>query len=1596
MAIFHCAVSHGSRKDGQSGAAKVAYIMRTGKYGRDPGELLGACAGHLPSWAGGNPRVFFAAADEYERSNGRLFTQVLFAIPNELSDQDALLMAYHYAEAATETGAPYALAVHRGGVEVPEVESAAAASEEADEEDLPPHNRHGHLVICERIDDGIERTARAWFRRANKKEPALGGAAKDREMNGGNWVPDVRFACAEYVNYALERAGFSERVTCESHETRIARAEAVGDEETAERLRLAPPGIHLGPTAWAIEKGRKGRKGRASWRGDLNRAITAEGEELRGKVEEFNAKLSQLDVQEEAVTEKLEAARRIAAAQFEQREEALLGTSLGGEILRAVRVEMVGDSAAPPSVVQLGEMLEVAEDRFGAALDLREAGFQETSVGSRYLVDATQSILGGEQSPTLPQRELIITTAESRLEQDLDRREATLRASVAGAEVLDTMQLEGADEYGSVLTLVQRAQLVETAGRRLERREAEEEVRRELDRREEVLRSVSLGAQYLSEAEQEGLGEGKRAAVLAARDALVTKAEQRLEADLSRRESDLVATSFGPALLREAFGERGDGDAGLSFAARDRGLEQVEIRVGEALRVQEEALRSIPFGRQCLPEETQGRSGDAEGVTAPLAERESRVRVAEQRVGEELARLEKEHVAKAGHDLLVEAAGALGDGRTFSLGERWEVYERAQSRFEEEQRKLDREEAAVGEDPAGAEFLRNARHEVIGAADREVTLAERARIVKAAAALQAAAEAKREAAAKQRAEQEREMRLWEEQRDAGFQALSCQPGGVDLYDAHLADLDPKWDRKQNDRSSREHIDAALAAAASDGTRLERLRVVLSNEVDAARYREELEKVAGQFKTSDLDRALAVVEQEREERATRQWEEQKAARVRREARHQMVSDTPGGDERLRAVGWEKARTDGMQDRVLATVERSLTADFNRREQQLRTDDEGKAFLRRGRVEVLEADREPETLAERGKVIERAEVLRQAERKRRATEQRVARLKRLFAVSGGDKVFFASLDARKPRWREQGTVPADVDVALDMAEQRIDRTKPATAEHEVVVNAEQTFSDAPSAAWRQAGDRFPKGSAHARVSQQLADRALAGALAAEREEPPASPALVQRLFTWLYAQVDKLLQRLGLVKRSVPSADELMNAFAERGEALDQVRMHFSDLDPQTAVPYVVMKAIDPQLLKAVLHPDEAARWTKPLNDRYEETRRDHPERFKNEVEPVWEAQRGFWVAPWDADELMNAFAERGEALDQVRMHFSDLDPQTAVPYVVMKAIDPQLLKAVLHPDEAARWTKPLNDRYEEIRRDHPERFKNEVEPVWEAQRGFWVAPWDADELMNAFAERGEALDQVRMHFSDLDPQTAVPYVVMKAIDPQLLKAVLHPDEAARWTKPLNDRYEEIRRDHPERFKNEVEPVWEAQRGFWVAPWDADELMNAFAERGEALDQVRMHFSDLDPQTAVPYVVMKAIDPQLLKAVLHPDEAARWTKPLNDRYEEIRRDHPERFKNEVEPVWEAQRGFWVAAGSQDLGPTSVTTPAPVTDPAGDEERAGTPGVPGQDGTATPAGDEEQAGTPGVPGQPGTATPARPRITVARGGERSDRTDTRDRRR
>ena len=384
--------------------------------------------------------------------------------------------------------------------------------------------------------------------------------------------------------------------------------------------------------------------------------------------------------------------------------------------------------------------------------------------------------------------------------------------------------------------------------------------------REQAVGATSKGLEGLDEARQELLAGAVRRPTVAERERIVEAAEGRIEADLARRKEALGATSAGAALLREEYGDGGvAADARLqSFAEREAVLDQIEERVDEELEAQEGALRSIPLGKQYLWEAEQARPGGVEG-SPPLAERESIVNTATERVEEEFDRREKKLAANAGNEnLLVEVAGDLElDGGTLTLGERWRVLEAAARRLEEERAELEGKEAALLQDPAGAEFLRNAQLEMLGAADREAnTLADRGRVIMAAeAALQ-------KVAAKRQADQE-----WEKKKVAREQALARRPGGTDLYHAHLADLDPQWGVNGNTTTTRENIDSALTAAESDGARQERLRVVLSDEAAAARYREVLDDSRGRFNTADLDSALAAAERE-----TRRWEEKRNARV----------------------------------------------------------------------------------------------------------------------------------------------------------------------------------------------------------------------------------------------------------------------------------------------------------------------------------------------------------------------------------------------------------------------------------------------------------------------------------------------------------------------------------------------------------------------------------------------------------------------------------------------------------------------------------------------------------------------------------------------
>ena len=83
MAVYHLKVSFGSRTGGQSARAKSDYIEREGRYGKDGEELEHKEHGNMPEWARDEPKKYWQAADENERANGRLYSEVQFALPQE-------------------------------------------------------------------------------------------------------------------------------------------------------------------------------------------------------------------------------------------------------------------------------------------------------------------------------------------------------------------------------------------------------------------------------------------------------------------------------------------------------------------------------------------------------------------------------------------------------------------------------------------------------------------------------------------------------------------------------------------------------------------------------------------------------------------------------------------------------------------------------------------------------------------------------------------------------------------------------------------------------------------------------------------------------------------------------------------------------------------------------------------------------------------------------------------------------------------------------------------------------------------------------------------------------------------------------------------------------------------------------------------------------------------------------------------------------------------------------------------------------------------------------------------------------------------------
>ena len=236
VAVYHLKVGFGSRSGGQSARAKNEYIEREGRYAADGDEREHVEHGHMPAWAQDDPHAYWQAADAHERANGRLYSEVQFALPRELDAAGRRELAGAFAaQVCGGERLPYTLALHRGG----------PAGE----------NPHAHLMFSERGNDGIARSEEQWFKRHNPTAPAQGGARKSRAAKAGDWLASTRQTWEQTANRALEQAGREERIDGRSLPDRRDAAHREGDLERAAELSREP-NVHRGPGQYLKDRGR--------------------------------------------------------------------------------------------------------------------------------------------------------------------------------------------------------------------------------------------------------------------------------------------------------------------------------------------------------------------------------------------------------------------------------------------------------------------------------------------------------------------------------------------------------------------------------------------------------------------------------------------------------------------------------------------------------------------------------------------------------------------------------------------------------------------------------------------------------------------------------------------------------------------------------------------------------------------------------------------------------------------------------------------------------------------------------------------------------------------------------------------------------------------------------------------------------------------------------------------------------------------------------------------------------------------------------------------------------------------------------------------
>ena len=200
MATYHLNIRRCSKAKGQSAKAKSDYINREDKYSKRFDDVQYTQSGNMPTFAQHSPDEFWVSADIYERSNARVCSEIVIALPRELNLEQQKDLVNDFVTRSIDNEnhkLPYSLAIHN---------------------DKDNHNPHCHLIFSERHNDGIERTAEQYFKRANSKNPALGGAKKSEYAHRKEFVQEIRETWREIANQHLEKHGHAARIDERSYQ----------------------------------------------------------------------------------------------------------------------------------------------------------------------------------------------------------------------------------------------------------------------------------------------------------------------------------------------------------------------------------------------------------------------------------------------------------------------------------------------------------------------------------------------------------------------------------------------------------------------------------------------------------------------------------------------------------------------------------------------------------------------------------------------------------------------------------------------------------------------------------------------------------------------------------------------------------------------------------------------------------------------------------------------------------------------------------------------------------------------------------------------------------------------------------------------------------------------------------------------------------------------------------------------------------------------------------------------------------------------------------------------------------------------------------